>query len=106
DSDDPKSESMMIEKIKHNSLELNDGLQHQVQVFWSLFVKRIVFSYRNMFLLFAQFILPGCLLLVSILANRNRMNTSVYSPSMAMSLNSFRTVYATSFHDQSARSIE
>ncbi|XP_075680863.1 phospholipid-transporting ATPase ABCA3-like isoform X2 [Dermatophagoides pteronyssinus] len=92
-------ELSMIEKIKHNSLKFNQGFPHHLQVYYSLFVKKILFTYRNLFTLFAQFILPGLILGLSITVNRNQMNQNAISPPLLLNIDKFHEIEATIFHD-------
>lgn len=94
------NESSVIEKIKHNSLKLNQGFHHQIQVYYSLFVKKILFTYRNLFTLFAQFILPVLLLGLSIVVNRNQSERTINSPQLLLNIDSFHKIEATVFHDE------
>src|SRR5699024_8579228 len=77
---------------------------------------------RNPFLIFAQFPLPTLLLLLvcgincdlfgvlmffisgsylqAILTDRKQLEKAAYSPALSLSLNQYKTLYLSSFHDQ------
>lgn len=100
-SNEANGENNIIQKIKNNSLNVNTGIGHWLQIYWSMIVKKVLFTYRNLFLIVAQFVLPCLLLLISILTNRNQMDRSTNSPALEMTISNIRKSHVTLFHKNS-----
>ena len=62
--DNEQKDNSLLEQIRPNSLTKNTGMTHIVQIYWSLFIKKLLYFLRNPFLIFAQFPLPSLLLFV------------------------------------------
>lgn len=91
-------EKLILERIRPNSLVLNTGGAHFVQIYLSLLTKKLLFILRNKFLLISQFVLPAFLLWVSILTNRNQMSRAIDSPSLHLSFAPFKKIHSSAFH--------
>lgn len=89
----------IMENFQSDTLKLNNGLRHLIQLYKTLILKKILFLYRNKFSLVAQLLIPGIILISSTLINRNQMEKSSYSPSMGLNGKSFHKLEATIFTD-------
>ncbi len=60
------NDDSILEQFRPNSLKLNVGLLHSLQVYNSLLTKKLLYFIRNPFLIFAQFPMPSMLLFMVI----------------------------------------
>ncbi|KPM06947.1 ABC transporter sub-family A-like protein 9 [Sarcoptes scabiei] len=98
-----KLNQSVIEKIRENSLELNNGLAHTFQTLFGLFVKKLMFTRRNLFTLVAEFFLPAALLACNVLIGRQNSNKSIASPALELKIDDYEQLRTTIFHSGSER---
>ena len=58
------NDDSVLEQIRPNSLKMNSGIDHLLQVYRSLLTKKLLFLVRNPFLIWAQFPMPSIILLL------------------------------------------